>query len=172
MWEIEKIPDDSFLYRQAHILSNTHQVDNKRIPNESHFSPDEDGLSVYWDKYANEQFIYCYIALSYKFKSDKFKDYRAYKIYKFPTEIFRKIQDVSDVLHSPVYYGNPAPVGFPNNKSHSLVIYPNDVEIRLKLTDYVKEFYSEAHCEYDVKLLDKEISNLRERLNDTPFHKV
>ena len=167
-WPTEYIPDEDYVYRQVHI-KNAPKINGKRIPDETNFIPDEDGLSVHWDKYTTINDVYCVIGLSHNMKGG-YKDYTGFKVFQFPVTFLRRLQGISGVIHTPVINGNPAPIGHPNNRAHASVILPNDEEIRIKLTDHVINNYINSYCDFDVTHFNIEIKQLRNRLNDTPYH--
>ena len=167
-WQVEKIPGEDIVYRQVHILAAP-KKEGRRIPNEANFSPDGDGLSVHWNKYITIEGIYQILGLSYNAKNN-YINFTQFKVYGFPINFVRSVSGINDVIHSPVINGNPAPVGHPNNRAHASVMYPDDEEIRLKLADYVLNNYQQSYCDVDVSGLSSEIQQLRERLNNTPYH--
>ena len=171
-YTIELIPNESSVLRQV-VVSQTYKELGRRIPNETHFKPDPDGLSVHWDKYISVEDVYHLISISHNYKTPpSFKDYTSFLVFRFGVSGLREIDGISDVIHDPVYKGNPAPVGQPNNRAHALVKYEDDEEIRVLLCDWVRDNYNECFCEMDIKTLRNEIEALRERLDDTKFHRI
>ncbi|MGN7722273.1 hypothetical protein [Chitinophaga sp. 22620] len=164
---IEVITNECFVYRQAHI----DKLKNKRIPSESHFIPDSDGLSVYWNRHCTVNEIYILIGLSYRHKKTEYKNHEHFKVFKLNAGMLRSINGVQDVLHTPIINGNPAPLGQPNNYSHSSVIYENDEEIRMKICDFISENYDECYCDFEPSSLNDQIAALRERLDNTEYHR-
>ena len=57
------LPNDSDVYRAVHV---TQFQAGRRIPSDSNFRPDADGLSVYWDKFSTPRSALFYIGLSFK----------------------------------------------------------------------------------------------------------
>jgi len=172
-FNIEIIPDESFVFRQ--VLPRERKGPKKRrFPNEAHFElrENETGLSVNWDKYINVKKNYTLIALTLNPKSGKFQDHTFYKIFKYPVKIFRNIENIDDVIHKPIFNGNPAPVGKPNNQSHSEVIYENDLEIFVKLSDYCHKEFENSYCEFDVNSINDKVKELKDLLNDTSYHRL
>lgn len=168
------VPDSDSVFRQCFKL-NLKPIpgsDSRRFPSDSHFIPDTDGLSVNWDAYCTIDSVYHIIGLTFKHKKETFKNPKDFGLFKIPVAFVRAIENVIDVKHSPVYNGNPASVGNPNNYAHASLIYPDDEEIRLKLSDFCKENHDGSYCEGDFSLLEPEIEDLRKRLNDTPYHRV
>ena len=170
MWDIEEIPDKDFVYRR---IPTGHLIGDKprRFPSPSHFKFIGDGLSVNWDKYisVNENIIL--IGITYKKDMDEFMDYTPYHIFKFNVGKVKLIAEEIEIKHNPVFHKEiPSPPGCPNNKAHSLVIYSDDEEIRLKLSEYCSS-EKDAKCDCNVKLLKNEIEELRKRLNETKYHK-
>lgn len=137
-WQIEDIPDKSLLYR--HIHKTRMDKHDKSIPSESNFTirKEHEGLSVDWDKYTTPEKILARISNTHKFEKSEFKDHNDYYIYKLDTGYVRKIPDVREISHDPLFNGNPAPTGNPNNRAHSLIKYKihNDPEVRLKIRDH------------------------------------
>ncbi|MEJ7684665.1 MAG: hypothetical protein WKG06_43820 [Segetibacter sp.] len=166
------IPNDAFVYRQVNLAHLKHELGNrkKRFPKESHFKPDADGLSVHWNRFIDVKGIYHIIGISFKPETTEFKDYRTFRVFSFPINFLKEVDGINSIIHSPVFNGNPAPVGFPNNYAHSSILYPDDEEIRIKLSTYCNEKYAECFCPTDLNLLDIEINPLRERLNQTEYH--
>lgn len=163
------IPPESFVLRQA----NKTILDKEgRYPKAKHFIPDEDGLSVHWDNFITVEEVFHIIGLSYKFAKEEFKDPCQFHIFKFPVHFLLLIEGIAQVIHSPVFNGNPAPVGMPNNYAHSSICYGQDEEIRLKLSAYCNEEHEVAYCKVqDFELLEKEVEALRLRLNETKYHR-
>jgi len=162
-WEKEEILETENVFRQIH-FSVFPKGEKKRFPKESHFTSEPDGLSVNWEKHCglNESFII--IGLSYKPNTTVYKNPADYKAFKFNVAVLKKIEGINDVIHDPMYYGNPAPLGKPNNRGHALVKYPNDEEIRVNLCDLVGNNYDKINCKPDIKLIEQEIIKLRDRL--------
>lgn len=134
-WETETIPDSSAVYRMV----PSHMVKKgSRIPSESMFVPDADGLSVDWDKYATPEECLIRVGLSFRFNKQEFKDPSGFLVFKLQVGPVRKLEGVSGVKHTPVFHGEPSPVGAPNNRSHSSIM-GSDEEVRLKLRDAAVE---------------------------------
>lgn len=167
------VPDSDSVYRQCfkQLLKPIPGSEYRRFPKESDFVPHADGLSVNWSAYSSIESIYLLLGISYKHKKPEYKNPREFGLFKLPIAFIRAIENVIDVRHSPVYNGNPAPVGSPNNYAHASIIYPDDEEIRLKLSDYCRENHEHAYCEGNFDLLEPEIEELRRRLDNTPFHR-
>lgn len=136
-WPVEEIPNGNWLYRQVPSMSKYFdEVDGKRFPNEANFHCDETGLSLHWERYADVKWIYLFLSLCKNAKGN-YRDYRSFQIFRLPAGVIRSTEGVESVVHSPLYWGNPAPDGTPNNRAHASAFYPDDVEIRLKLRDWV-----------------------------------
>lgn len=168
------IPDEDAVYRQAFIghLVKLPANKNIRYPSESHFKPDPDGLSVHWCRYIGLNGVYHILGLSYRKGTTQYKDYKAFRVFTLPVEYLRLLEGIQEVTHSPVFNGDPAKIGFPNNYAHTSVIYPDDEEIRMKLSDYCMFYYDNSYRPADFALLDTEINKLRERLDNTPYHRL
>jgi hypothetical protein len=163
-WEQELIPDESNVLRQVHFSHLTSSTKKKRFPNETHFTPGGDGLSVNWDRYCDTLLAYIIIGLTHK-SNRQYKNPVDFKVFKMHVQILRKIDGIEDVIHDPKFYGNPSVIGNPNNRSHSLIKYPNDEELRLKLSDLIRDNYDESICKCDASLIEKEVGELRERIS-------
>jgi hypothetical protein len=109
-----------------------------RMPSESMFVPDEDGLSVDWDKYSSPEQSLIRTGLTFRYNTQEFKDPRKFLVFRLNVGEVRQIEEVAAVTHTPVFHGDPPPVGSPNNRSHSSII-SIDEEVRLKLRDVAKE---------------------------------
>lgn len=168
------IPDTDLVYRQGHLIKliKIQGDKKKRFPDETNFVPDPDGLSLHWSAYSTPEYVFKHIGISYKFNSTTYKTYSEFRVFSIPVALFRSLDGVR-VEHTPVYNGNPAPLGVPNNYAHASALYSaEDVEIRLKLSDYCRENYDKSHCSIDFKLLDPIIEDLRERLDQTNYHRL
>ncbi len=134
-WEPESIPDASQVFRliPAHMVKK-----GSRIPSESMFVPDADGLSVDWDKYSTPEESLVRTGLTFRFQSEEFKDPARFLVFQLHVEQVRKLEGILAVNHTPVFHGNPPPAGRPNNRSHSSII-GSDEEVRLKLRDVAVE---------------------------------
>ena len=166
--------ETDLVYRQIplnHLVKSASDK-KKRFPNEAHFAPHADGLSVHWNAYCTVESIFKLIGISHKYGSLDFKNPREYRLFSIPVIFLRSLDNVK-VEHSPVFNGNPAPIGTPNNYAHASVIYGiEEVEIRIKLRDYCSENYNISHSPIDFALLDPEIDELRSRLDNTPYHRL
>lgn len=168
------ITNEDHVYRQVHwsALQKSDSNKKKKFPNASHFTPDADGLSVNLAKLITLNGVYHIIGISFKPNTTEFKSYKDFKVFRFSFSFLRSIENIKSVLHSPVLNGNPAPVGNPNNYAHASVLYGEDDEdVRLKLSTYCDSNYEQALCTADFTSIDKEVAELRERLNDTPYHR-
>ena len=165
---------DDAVYRQAHFSQLIYPPGNKhkRFPKASHFKPDEDGLSVNLCRLITVNGVYHIIGLTYRINKEEFKDPANFKLFTIQTSIITAIDGVVSIIHSPVFKGNPAPIGSPNNYAHTSLIYPDDEEIRLKLSDYCQQDFMHSYCTVDFEIIEKEVSALRERLDDTPYHRL
>jgi hypothetical protein len=168
------ITNDDVVYRQAHMthLKYLPGDKNSRFPKESHFKPDADGLSVNCCRLIPLNGVYHVIGLTYKFNTTHYKDPRQFQVFSLPVEFIRAIENVSDVVHSPVFHGDPAPIGSPNNYAHTSLLYPDDEEIRLKLSDYCQHNHNISFCPVDFSSIDIEVGALRIRLDDTEYHRL
>lgn len=165
------ILSENGVYRQAHLNQmDKNASPNRKFPKPAHFSPDPDGLSVHWDRFIQPHGVYHVIGLSYRFGKTEYKNPRDFRLFHFPVGWLRQLEGLVDVVHSPVFHGNPAPVGSPNNYAHASLIYPDDEEIRLKLSNYCQSNFDGCYRPVDFELLDSELNELRARLDQTSYH--
>ena len=158
-FQIELIPDEDFVYRQVPVLALP-KIDNKRVPNEANFIPDNDGLSVNWDKYCDEDTCYKLLGLTYNNKQ-QFINITVFKLIKLNVGYVRNIEGIQGVIHDPKIEESK---GSPKNWGHSLIVYKNDEEVRLKLADYCRE--NNLICpKPNFSNLNKEIDELKARLD-------
>lgn len=159
-WKSEDIPNEAFVFRHVHVNQRT-----GRIPNEAAFKlrEGERGLSVNWDKYIDVKGCYILLGLTFS-KTNTFINYTAFKIFKLKVENIRSIVGIEDVIHDPVFYGDPPPIGKPNNRSHSQILCSNDEEVRMNLADYCLNNFDISCCNFKVTSLDEEINILKQRL--------
>lgn len=164
------VPNDSNVYRQVH--KNDLDKQSRRFPQAKHFKlkKDELDLSVNWATYVTIDEVFYLIGLSHNAKGN-FKDVRMYEVFKFPVDFLRKLEGIEKVVHSPVLNGNPAPVGRPNIYAHTSVFYPDDEEVRKKLSNYCNDDYKNSYCSINIELIEPIIEKLRERLNNTKYHR-
>jgi hypothetical protein len=164
------IPDKHHLYRHTHY--DDLDKEGRRYPKAKHFKLREGELelSVNWDAHITVEEVFYLIGLGYNAKQ-QFKDYTKFKVFKLEVDFLRKLTGIEKVVHSPVFNGNPAPVGSPNNYAHASIYYPDDEEIRIKLSNYCNDDYNNKHCEADFALLEPVVQELRSRLNNTRYHK-
>lgn len=163
------ISDDHGLYRQVHFQ----QLEKgKRYPMSRHFKYEEDGMSMHWDQYATVETVYHQIGLTYKVNKQAYKKPADFSVFRFPVSLLRTIEGISRVIHSPHLTGNPAPIGSPNNFAHASVVTAGDLEeVRLKLADYCNELFDVAYCTVDMDMIVAEINALREKGDQTVYHK-
>lgn len=165
------IPDKDYVFRQSVPRERT-GTKKRKFPNESHFQlkDGERGLSVNWKRFITLEENFLLISITYS-RKNIFLDHRIFKIFQYPVALFRNIKQIEDVIHSPEENGDPSPVGKPNNPSHSEVLYKNDIEIFVKLSDYCAENFEEAYCEFDVNSINEKAKELRANLNKTKYHR-
>lgn len=169
MWAKESIPDGDHVYRHCHHMDVIKQKP-LRFPNEAHFKPDPDGLSVNWDEKITIRQIFILIGLSHN-RNDRFIDQKQFHIFRFPVSFLRSVSGIESIEHDPVFHGIPSPIGKPNNPAHALVKYLDDEEIRLVLSDYARENNAESYCPFEVNSLNTEIEALRSRVPDVPYNR-
>jgi hypothetical protein len=173
LWPSESITEQCILYRHAHFSKLSKNPEKRRFPNESHFTlrEGEDGLSFNWGKYADEQRGFIVLGLTHRHDGD-FMKIGDYTFFKYPKKVLKEIPGIQEIIHHPTFNGNPSDVGKPNNKSHSLVIYDkDDLSVRMDLSDYCNRI-KDSKCDVEIKLLDQELNALRERLNNTEYHRL
>ena len=180
MDEISNISKSQFdipldILDKNHVIRNVHENEldkiDKKVPKASHFSfrNDEKDLSVNCEAIFSADKICKLIGLTHK-KNGEFKNIHDFKLFRFPVGFLRNLEGVNKVLHTPIFNGDPSPVGSPNNFSHSSIYLENDEEIRLKISDYCRKNLTESLCVIDYEHLSKEIIKLRELENKTEFH--
>jgi len=173
-WPLEEITIDCELYRHVHYSHRPKYQGKRRHPNESHFilKDGEDGLSFNWNKYAKEKRGLIVIGLKIG-NNGSFIPISDYSYFKFPVSFLYSIVGVYEIVHNPIFNGDPSEVGSPNNKSHSLVVFDrDDLSVRVNLSDYCNEHYESAKCDTDLAEIASRLNELRDRLNNTPYHKL
>lgn len=173
-WSIESFTDDCLLFRSCHYSQREKVSKKRRHPSEACFSlrNNEEALSFNWSKYAEANRGFIVLGLRYGVNGE-FLHYKDYTFFKLPYIFLKELEGIAKIVHSPDFNGNPSNVGIPNNKSHSLLFYEDDdLQTRMNLTDYCNNNYDDCKCEVEFQIIDSEIENLRERLNDTEYHKL
>ncbi|WP_099369610.1 hypothetical protein [Sphingobacterium sp. 1.A.5] len=173
LWPTENIDDEDNLLRLVPIAKTCKiALDSvkRRIPNEASFAlrPGEEGLSMNWSKYCCEKKSLHIKGITYSTSGTGFIEISQNLIFKFPVYF---LKDYGDVKHTPIGKSNPSPIGEPNNKSHSELFPHNELKMRVNLSDYCRKEYHYSFCKVDMKLIQEEVNELRNRLNDTPYHK-
>lgn len=179
-WEVETIPVDHKLSRQfwVHYMKKT--SGGRRFPPESEFKTrDGDlGLSFYWNKYIDLKSIFLTIGLSHKSDSSrKFKDYTGFKIFQIPCEVIISLYESISIVHEPLFNGNPAPIGQPNIRSHTLVQFgeiqeEDSLRVRMNLSEYCVKNHNDSYRHFEVTSIRNEIRQLIESGDNTPFHRI
>lgn len=121
--------DTCLLYRKVH--ENCFNRVSPRKPTANMFNPEDDGVSVDWNKYSTPEESLIRTGLTYKPNTTNFKDHTKFHVVQLKVGDIRTIEEIAGIAHTPIL-NDPEPVGSPNNMSHSSVFY-SDVEIRLKL---------------------------------------
>lgn len=165
-----EIADEDFVYRQVH--RNDFDKESRRFPKANHFKLriGEEELSVNWDKLITVSEIYHLIGISHNAKGF-FKDIRQFEVFRFPVSFLRDLENIQKVQHTPRLTGNPAPEGQPNNIAHASVYYPDDEEVRVKLSNYCNEQYDDSFCKTDITLLEPVVEELRQRLYESKYYR-
>lgn len=129
----DHIPDEN------HVLRNVHCAQYKkwkarRIPKETEFSLriGEDGLSVIWEERCNLTRLFIIIGYSKNRKNTAFLNPEEFKVIRFNVGYLRNLTQSTDNKVDVIY--NPRP----ENDAHSLVLYSDDEEIRIKLCELVE----------------------------------
>lgn len=167
----EPIPDESYVYRLVPVR-HTDKIGKTRFPKESHFTlrEGEDGLSLNWDKYVDHTKTLILQGLRFSHGTEEYIKPGSYLVYKLPAKFLRKVKNEKSLKHDPEYYGDPSPLGKPNNPSHSLFCYTNDdLRLRVLLSDYCCS--EGSRCSLNFKEITDELDALKKRLNETPYHK-
>jgi hypothetical protein len=164
-----EINDGAFLYRQAH---NNSLIKGERYPNASLFSHDPTGLSTNWNELATPEHAYHIIGLSYRFGKAEFKNCRQFSMFKIPVTLLKEIEAITKIHHTPVLNGNPAAVGTPNIYCHASIVYEDDTEVRLKVSDYCKENIDVCECLVDMDKVEQDILELRKQGDNNAFHRL
>jgi hypothetical protein len=171
-WETELIPDSDTIYRRIHF---TVRQRKRREPTESAFGlrPDEKYLSFNWGKYINVPETFISIGLNHNVKKN-WVNIRDFTLLHFNVGFIKTMPDVASVLHKPSYYGNPSPVGLPNNRSHAGVYFDDDDDSKFRSTiaKWAQDNLSGCDCEFEHSNIDDELNELRERGNETKYHKA
>jgi len=168
---IEDIDDTSLLYRTITIMATTKGSDKRRFPNEGAFAlrPHETGLSLNWSKYCCENKSLIVKGLTKSLRDPfNFIDVSPNIVFNFPSNF---LKSYGELKHTPIYLGNPSPVGLPNNISHSELTPYEELKMRMDLADYCNQNHASSFCKTNMSDLKLEIENLRQRLNDTPYHR-
>lgn len=136
---VQSIPSNAIFFRLVH----QGMLDKKKhIPSPSCFAytPEDvnDGLSVDWEALSTPELSLAIVGKTFRVNKQEFKDPYAFHIYKVENAFLSELDGINRVRHAPNFYGNPPPVGKPNNPSHAVIIYedPNDPEIRVKLQNH------------------------------------
>lgn len=167
---IQDIQDNNSIYRQVPVIE-TEKREGRRFPIESHFMPNPD-LSVYLAELIEVKDVFLTIGLSFKTNTTEYKKPDTFLLYQIPVEFIQSLEGVSDIKHSPVYNGNPASVGHPNIPSHASVYYsPEDNDVRVNLSDYCRT-EQDARVNFKISSINDELEELRQRLNNTRFHRI
>lgn len=167
------IPNEDEVYRQVPLT----ELDNEegRFPKPNHFTikydRGEKELSVNWSMHTSIEHAYCVIGLTNDFKGE-YKDPKRYKLFSLPVAFLRNIKGIQKVMHSPVFNGNPAKIGRPNNFAHASIYFPKEEqeEIRRKLSTYCNQNYNDSFKQVDYNIVCPIIEQLKERKQKTKFH--
>lgn len=171
-WESEEIQDNQLLYRQIPVMLRKGNRP-RMYPGEGCFElrENEDSLSFNLKDKIEPSQNYILIGLSSNGKGG-LNDYTAYKIFQFSVSFLFSLPKFEAILHTPVYGGNPSPVGSPNNPAHVSLLCGNfDEGTRVLMSDYCLDEFDNSEIEFKVATLRNEIEELRNRANDTEYHK-
>src|SRR5687768_17115621 len=99
-----QIKDEDAVYRQvpSNHLINQPDDDHTRYPKPKHFKPDPDGLSTHCCRLITLDQVFHIISLTYKHGKTDYKDPKNYLVFKLPVEFIRSIDNMQDVIHTPV----------------------------------------------------------------------
>lgn len=168
------IPNEDFVYRQVPLTEL--DKESARFPLPANFtikySRGEKELSVSWSAHTSVQQVFEVIGLSANMKGE-FKDIKRYKVFSLPVHFLRDVEGIEKVVHSPVFNGNPAPIGSPNIYAHASIFFPESeqVEIRKKLSTYCQQNYGASYCEVDIASLEARVEALKARADNTRYHR-
>lgn len=111
----KKIGVDAILYKYISFK----QIDKTTLkPFASNFDSEE--LSCDWNKYSTPEKTRRLLSRQYKFNSKEFKKPDEYFICQFRVSNLLDLDPKQLFLHDPIFYF-PSKIGFPNNRSHSLI---------------------------------------------------
>lgn len=165
------IPDQDAVLRNTPIMY-MEKMGNRRIPTDSQFFADPDGMSVNWSRMITPEGAMHLLGLTYNQKG-KYIDINGFRLFALPVDFLKKLPTLPAVNHSPVLNGDPAAVGKPNNIAHASVLHDNSVEARIKMATYCQDNYENCHCTPDLKvcieILEKE---LRPQGDENGFHRL
>lgn len=167
------ILDDHSVFRQVPIQDLYPKEDHpQKYPKPSHFKPHSDGLSVYWNQHIDAERVYNIIGLSYRTNKTEYKDPIKFLVFLIPVAHLRSIEGITEVSHTPHYSGDPAPVGSPNIYAHASIVFLDDEEIRLNLSDYCRNNHASCHCKVHFPTIESNVNELRQRLDNTIYHRL
>ena len=114
-WKKEPIDNNSALFRNVH-FNDVSKSD--RMPAPAAFKDCE--LSCNWNKYSTPQHTRELISKQYRLGTREFKDSNKYYVCSLSVSTINNLNISQIILHDPSQLF-PRVVGFPNNRSHSLV---------------------------------------------------
>jgi hypothetical protein len=126
---VEEIPDADNVYRLVH--TSQFQKPNRELPRIAVFAPHqgEQVISVDWSKYTNPTESLLRVGKTYKTGKPEFKNPAEFQVFEMNVGKARRlVLPTLEVLHDPLFIGDPEPEGSPNNRSHAHIQFPSTEE--------------------------------------------
>jgi hypothetical protein len=175
MFPVVEIPATDHVARHC-FVGQTQKRGGRRFPSPDCFAlrKGEEGLSVNWHERIDTSVHFILIGLQHN-KLGEFLNPKSFRIFTLPVKFLRDLSGIDKVEHVPVFNGDPAPIGKPNNPWHAEVYYAdrdNNTDVRLQLSEYCQHAGSESHKEFPNGQLEQHIAALQSRGNNTPYHRI
>ena len=141
------LPNLSFVYRQVQKDLVEKDKFTPKIKGFTLSTQDKEqgfGLSVDYSSLTTPEEIIARVGASFKKDSVDYKDYTKKDIYSLSVNFLKSIESVLDVVYDPIFNSTPKK-GFPNNPSHSLVLFSlgelekNETEIYTRIREHAKD---------------------------------
>ncbi len=171
---VQHIPDTDHVVRHCPVM-HTDKREGRRFPPPACFvlRPDEKGLSVNWMERMGIERHFILLGLQHNRRS-QYLNPAEFILFKLPVGALRSMDGVQEVVHVPVYNGDPAPMGSPNNPWHAEIIIAdteNYLDVRDWLSQYCLGNLDTTAMRFPGGELEGVIDGLRERNNDTDYHR-